>query len=545
VSVEDHHARRGSTPELAAMVGVVVATLAAYVHVASFGFVAFDDPIYVFENPHLVDGLTEASFSWAFTTFYFGNWHPLTWLSYLLDYEVYGLDPAGYHATNLALHVFNVALVYTALRLMWGSGWKSVVVAALFGLHPLHVESVAWVSERKDVLCTFFWLLTMVAYTGYVRCPRLGRYLVVLLSFSAGLMAKSMIVTLPFVLLLLDFWPLRRLDAAARGEHAQSPSRLLLEKLPLFLLSAVGSVLTYLAQSADGSVKMIGGLPLHVRVMNASITYVSYIKKAFWPVDLGVLYPYDVLALSMWKVGASIGLLGLMTGLVIREMRPRPYLAVGWLWYLGTLVPVIGLVQVGQQAMADRFTYVPMIGLYVMVTWALSDLASARSVPRFALSAMTTALLACLAVATSFQVRHWRDSEALFERSLAVNPRNLTIRYNLGIELQRQGRIDEALHQYREAVRINPSLALAHINLGLLLLQEGRVEESIGVFREALDHHPELAPIHDSLGVALARAGRFADAVKHFEIALQLDPESARTRQNLQRIRERRAAPPR
>jgi len=515
--------------------GLLAMTVAVFGSTVGHDFVNFDDTQYVTENPPVQRGLTWTGVRWAFTTFHASNWHPLTWLSHMLDVEFYGLRPAGHHLTNLLLHGGNVLLLFWVLRRMTGALWSSAGVAALFAVHPLHVESVAWVTERKDVLSTLFWLLTMWSYVRYTEQPSAQRYLTVAVVFAAGLLAKPMLVTLPFVLLLLDYWPLGRFQPgrwSVAGTHRHA-WELMKEKLPLLALSAASCVMTYRAQHAEGATQMLGPLALPVRLENAAVTYVTYIGKLLWPHNLAVFYPHPGSTLPLWQVaGAGIALSG-VTALVLLMGTRRPYLPVGWFWYLGTLVPVIGLVQVGLQAMADRYTYVPFIGLFIIIVWGASDLAAGWRHHQKVLGLMAGGALAlCIAVSWR-QVGHWRTSATLFEHALQATTDNYLAHDGLGSELARQGRLEEAERRYREALRIKPDFAEAHNNLGVLLAKQRKFEAAMAHFSEALRFGPHLVRIHSNMGLALAQQGKSADAVAQYMDAIRLAPDMADPYNNL------------
>ena len=523
-------------------VGLVLATLIAYEQLRLNDFVYYDDDRYVIDNSHVGSGLTRESVSWAFTTSFFHNWHPLTWLSHMLDVELYGLNAAGHHLTNLLLHVLNTLLLLALLTHMTGRLWRSTFVAALFALHPLHVEAVAWISERKELLSTLLGLLSMWAYVGYARTGGVGRYLLSAAFLALALMSKPMLVTLPLVFLLLDYWPLQRtrfgrLDPALPLRCAQrSSGLLLLEKLPLLTLSACSSIVT-LAVQDPGT-----WLPLQQRAANGLVSYVRYLGKTFWPSDLAVLYQHPYLPGGIpweaWQVAGAGLLLGAISiGVLLRAQRER-YLPVGWLWYLGTLVPVIGVAaQVGRQAMSDRYTYLPLIGLFILVTWGGADLlarGSLRRVPiRRMLSASVVGVLAVCMVCTWVQVRHWRDSVSLFQHALAVDPRNFSMHFNLGVVLAKEDRVDEAISHYRRALQLNPRYARAHSNLGSALRKQEKLEEAIHHYREALRIKPDLADAHSNLGVALRSQGQLDAALVHYRKALLIDPDFADAHNNL------------
>lgn len=476
------------------------AALVVFWQLADHEFVNFDDELYVTRNSHVQAGLTYQGLVWALTTTHVGNWHPLTWLSHMLDCELYGLNPGGHHFTSLLLHIANTLLLFVVLKRMTGALRRSVFVAALFALHPLHVESVAWVAERKDVLSTFFWILTMGVYVRYVERPGLNGYLLVLLSFALGLMAKPMLVTLPFVLLLLDYWPLGRFQFGQSSDDSNSQShesinfsnqrslifRLVLEKAPFFALAAVSGVVTFLVQQGGGAVCSLDVLTLDIRVANAMVSYVSYMEKMIWPHHLAVFYPHPGSSLPMWQAAGAGLLLLSVSGLVVRAARRYPYLLTGWLWYLGTLVPVIGLVQVGGHAMSDRYTYVPLIGLFIIMAWSVPDLLSRWRYRNIGLALAAGALLSAFMICTTVQVRHWQNSVALFEHTLDVTANNWLAHNNMGIALARRGKFDEAIAHYSETLRIKPNYARAYNNRGIVLAVQGKTAQAIAHFREAL-----------------------------------------------------------
>ena len=491
-------------------------------------FATIDDGDYVLNNPNVQAGLTPAGVYWAFTTFHATNWHPLTWLSLQLDHDLYGLEPAGFHFTNLVLHGANAALLFLLLRWATGRLWPSATVAALFAVHPLHVESVAWITERKDVLSTLFWLLTMAAYLWYARRPSAGRYLVVAAAYSLGLMAKQMLVTLPFVLLLLDCWPLRRLNLPAAGVAVR---RVIAEKLPLLALAVGASVLTSVAQL--GHDPLLPPTTLADRALNACLAYAGYLQKTIWPNNLAPMYtrPHGQLPLAV-AVAAGIGL-AVATLLALSQSKRRPYLVVGWLWYLGTLVPVIGLVSVGIQTMADRYTYVPNIGLYLAMVWGLAD-ALADRLPRPVLAAAAGLVLAACLLLTRYHARLWTDNVALWEHAVRVTAAdNFGARDNLGVALMTRGKAADGIEQFRAAIRIEPRYARAHYHLGLALEEQRRWSEAAAAFAEAIRLAPRLPEPYGHLGTCLMRAGWMADAIEPLRTAAQREPAVAATRYNL------------
>jgi len=499
---------------------LVAATLSVYGQVARHDFVNFDDDMYVYENPRVRAGLTWDGVAWAFTTMGESNWHPLTWLSHMLDCQLFGLKAGSHHLVNVFLHILNSVLLYLILGRMTGAPWRSAMVTALFALHPLHVESVAWVSERKDVLSTLFFLLTLWAYAQYAGRPSLPRYGLVLGCLALGLTAKPMLVTVPFVLLLLDYWPLERLGEGSRGSSA---SRLIVEKVPLFVLVAASSVVTFVAQQRGGAVSSIHAVPLGSRIENALASYVAYIGKMLWPARLAVFYPYrDTVPAIQW-VGAAVTLAGI-TVFVIWAGRRWRYLAVGWLWYLGTLVPVIGLVQVGEQSMADRYTYVPLIGLSVLAVWGVADLVGGWRRARISLAASASVVIMGCMAGTWFQVGHWQNSVTLFERAARVAKGSALTHNNLGLALQDRERLEEAIRHFEEALRIDPLYARAHSNLGVALMEQGRQEEAIRHCEQAIRIDPTLPKSHLNLGFVLEQQGKWSEAISHYREVLRLDP---------------------
>ncbi|MDO9528887.1 MAG: tetratricopeptide repeat protein [Syntrophales bacterium] len=543
---------------------LVIVTLAVYWQVGNHAFVNYDDIKYVTENRHVQAGLTLKSVKWAFTATHASNWHPLTWLSHMADCQIYGLNPRGHHLTNVLFHILNSILLFIILRRITGSLWKSAFVAALFALHPLHVESVAWVAERKDVLSTFFWMLTMGSYIWYVERPGTSRYLLVLLLFILGLMAKPMLVTLPFVLLLLDYWPLGRFQVkktdpvqlsdapppkdtkGKKRESQQHPLKnaaqtnkitgsdyqwsralpLIREKIPFFVLAATSSVVTFFVQQSGGAVRSFDVLPLTVRIFNALVSYVSYIGKMIWPLNLAVLYPYYGMPAG-WKIAGACLLLAFISFMAIRMMRQLPYFIIGWLWYLGTLVPVIGIVQVGSQAMADRYTYVPLIGIFIIIVWGVSDLAARWRYRKEVFVVTSAILLSILTGITLFQLRHWTNSITLFKHAINVTDNNAVAHNNLGFALFGHGRTAESINHYNEALKINPDYLLAHMNLGSVLAAQGRTAEAIDRYNEALKINPDNAKVHNNLGSALIEQNKTAEAIDHYTKALKINPDYA------------------
>ncbi len=508
---------------------LVGATLAVYGQVWSYDFVNYDDAVYVTANPHVQAGLTPSGLAWAFTSSTGANWIPLTWISHMLDCQLFGLRAGMHHLVGVLFHVLSVSLLFLLLRQTTGARWRSAFVAFLFALHPLHVESVAWIAERKDVLSGFFWFLALWRYAIYARRPRAGTYLAVLLAFCLGLLAKPMIVTLPFALLLFDVWPLRRLAAAGPG--SRRPASLLWEKAPFFALSAGASAVTFVAQRHGGAISPLDLVPLSVRAGNALVSYATYAAQMFWPVRLAVFYP--LAEVPVWRAAAAGLALLAVSALTLRAIRTRPYLAAGWFWYLGTLVPVIGLVQAGFQAHADRYTYIPMLGLFIMTAWGVADLAERWPRARSTLIGFSAAGCAACLVLTCFQVRYWRDSVALFQHAVDVTDDNYWAYNSLGAVLTGEGRAAESAPLLRRAVAIKPDFADAHYNLGRALTDVGLTEEAAAQFKEAVRLQPDDADARYNLGTALAALGRFGEAVDSLGAAVRLEPGNAMGHLNL------------
>jgi tetratricopeptide (TPR) repeat protein len=504
--------------------------------VNGFEFTNYDDTLHVTANPYVRQGLTAAGIGWAFRTFQAGNWYPLTWLSHMADVSLFGLRAGGHHLTSLLLHAANAVLLLLLLRRATGALWRPALVAALFALHPLHVESVAWVSARKDVLSTLFFLLALLAYLAYARRPAPRAYAAVVGLFALGLMAKPMVVTLPLVLVLLDLWPLdrwqlSRADAAWGARCRRAARAELLEKGPLLCLAAAIGAITVIAQRAGGAVKSLASYPFGVRLENALVSAATYIADLFAPVRLAVNYPHPGAGLAGWRIVAAAVLLVAVTALALRCARRAPSLPFGWVWYLLTLAPVIGLVQVGDQARADRYTYLPQIGLLVMLAWVLGE---ARSVvSRATAAAGSVAALVVLAALSRSQLEYWRDSIALFSHTVAVTTDNVVAQVNLGIALAEAGRTEEALGHYREALRLNPQESDALTNTGIVLAAQHRDPEAIALFERALRMTPGSAAAHYNLATALQRAGRDAEAVRHYRQALAITPDDADAHNNL------------
>ncbi|UCC30735.1 MAG: tetratricopeptide repeat protein [Phycisphaerales bacterium] len=524
-------------PRLSTIVSVllVAGTFAVYSQVLGHEFIRLDDRTYVTENPTVLAGLSASGVAWAFTTTHASNWHPLTWLSHMLDCQLFGPHAGWHHFTNLLLHCAAVWLLFVVLNRMTKSIWASAFAAALFGVHPLHVESVAWIAERKDVLSTFFGFLTLLAYVRYTERPVAGRYWIMAILLALGLMAKPMLVTWPFVMLLLDYWPLGRFDQVKyeQGGVMQTWWRLIREKLPLIALAAASSVMTILAQKRGGAVASSALIPLDARLSNALITYVCYLGKTVWPAGLAVYYPHSYQAAPGLHTAGAVLLLAVVTAVAIQTRQTRPYLIVGWLWYVGTLIPVIGLIQVGSQAMADRYTYVPLVGIFVLIAWGIGDSVRLTRVRRAVLGGICGACIGALMAVTWPQVGYWRDSVRLFEHTLEVTSDNAPAQVFLAQTLYSQGRHEEAIAHYTEAARLQPNDLGTVYNLGLALYLEGRMEQAIGRFAHVLRIKPDHAATHLYLGSSLAQTDRFAEAIAHSKTALRINPGLKRAHYDL------------
>jgi tetratricopeptide (TPR) repeat protein len=512
----------GARLDLLIYLVLLLATFAVYAQVRDFDFLNYDDTVYVTENLHVRQGLSAPGLEWALSSGETGNWHPLTWVSHMLDCEFFGLDSGWHHLHNVLLHALAAILLCIFLRRATSTRWRSALAACLFTLHPLHVQSVAWVSERKDVLSACFWFLTLWLYVRYAERPGTGRYLAVALGFCLGLMAKPMVVTLPFVLLLLDYWPLARLGQRRR--------KAIWEKLPLLGLACAGAAIAYLAQKHAASVNLV---PFDARLANATHSYTLYILQTFWPARLAVFYPYPRdFAFALLPLLAEGVLLAVVTTGVIVLRRRAPYLLMGWGWFVITLLPVIGLVQVGDQAHADRYMYIPMVGLLVMLIWGAAEILEKLRAKRLAIPLAAAACLAS-AVLSWVQVGYWRNSETLFRRALAVTNGNKVANNNLGSYLMDSGRLSEALPYFETAVRIDPESAISRENLGTALGKMGRLPDAIAQLQIAVRLSPDTLKPHSDLGTALAYAGRLPEAAAEFESASRIDPNDAIVQNNL------------
>ena len=510
---------------------LATATWFVFGQTRSFQFINFDDNEYVFKNAQVARGLTAEGIVWAFTHVYAANWHPLTWLSHMLDAHLYGLNPGGHHLTSVVLHGATAILLFLVVRNMTGALWRSAFVGAVFAIHPLRVESVAWVAERKDVLSGLFFVLTIGAYVRYARQPSGKRYGVVLLLFALGLMSKPMLVTLPIVLLALDYWPLNRLSPAGDAtKNPPTPRQLVLEKLPLLALAAASSLATLFAQKV--ALQPLATVSLMVRIGNALMSCVVYLYQAFWPSCLAPLYPFAIDQVLPGKVLVALAILAAIS-LTICYFRRRRYLVTGWLWYLVMLAPVIGILQVGSQAHADRYTYLPHIGLYLLLTWVAADSFQRWRLSRFVLPFLSISVLLTLAVTARTQTSYWRESETLWRRALACTSRNSGAEQNLGQAIHEKGNVEEAIVHFQNALRIDPSQASVHSALGVALLETGRAQQSLTYLERALQIDPNDADAHYNFGNTLLQLGRAREAVAQYSRALELNRDDVEAQNNL------------
>lgn len=529
-------------------------TLTAYWGVNRNNFVSYDDDVYVVNNDHVKQGLNLENLAWAFTSTSAANWHPLTWISHMLDCQLFGLNPAGHHITSLLIHVADVVLLFWVFQIMTVALWRSAFVAALFAVHPVNVESVAWVAERKNLLSTLFWLLAIWAYIRYARKPAWARYSLVIVCFAFALMSKPMAVTLPFTLVLLDYWPLARLRKSAAENTSDKkikvkksekqaaalhtyPSRsvvqLAVEKTPLLLMSIAAGIVTVYAQRTGGAVATIEKFPMLLRFQNALESYAVYLLNAVWPAGLAVFYPYPRRGLAAWHVGLAAVVIVSITALAVWRAKRSKHLAVGWFWYIGTVVPVIGLVQVGLQSRADRYAYVSFIGLFVAAVWVAGEWASARPARQQRLAVAGVGVVIALTIVTRVQTSYWQNSITLFERALSVTDNNYVAHNNLGELLAQKGKLDDAADHFATAIEIDPSYAHARHNMGMILVQQGKLDEAIAEFEKAIEIEPRFTDAHNKLGAALANEGRLYEAIASFSKAIEIDPTYASAYANL------------
>jgi tetratricopeptide (TPR) repeat protein len=572
------HVTTFERPDLLILFGLAIVTFGIYAQVIGHHFITLDDPAYITENSMVNRGVTLDGLAWAFTTFYFGYWHPLTWIAHMIDSQLFGMFAGGHLLVNALIHAADTLLVFWFLLGTTRARWSSALVAALFALHPLHVESVAWAAELKDTLSTFFGLLSLIAYVRYAEGPSVRRYAWVAITLALGLLTKPMLVTWPFVMLLLDYWPLRRFVSVvgtSRCDVRIPPQRrdavptfrwsvvrgLVVEKLPLFVLVTASAVVTTISASHNGAVRTLAREPMALRLSNALVSYANYFLRAFWPNDLAVYYPFPEAGIPAWQIiGAALFLIGI-TAFCFFQRKIRPYLIVGWLWFLGTLVPVIGLVQAGRQTMADRYFYIPSIGLFIALVFGLGDIAKSWRVAPSLRAGIALVVLLILATLTNAQIHRWRDSFTLFEHTLAVTPPNPLIEYDLGLAFAESNRYDEAAPHFEKTVQIRPNdyksllymgisrfyqgrlpeaieyaqaairsqanSARAHDLLGMALAKQNRNEAALDEMRRAVELAPKDADIRNDLGLALAQLGRIPEAIDEFHEAVRLDPDKA------------------
>ncbi len=509
--------------------GLSVVCLFIYGQTVGFDFINLDDHSYVYLNQRVLDGLSADTLNWAFTAFHSSNWHPLTWLSHALDVQVFGVKPGAHHAVNVILHLANACLAFVVFREYTGALWKSALVAFLFAVHPAHVESVAWISERKDVLSTLFWLLTMLAYVRYAKSEAIGRsmlkrsvsplFLLTLLLFALGLLSKPMLVTLPFALLLLDVWPLKR------AANAREFALLVVEKVPLIALAAASSVITFLAQRESGSVLDLGRFPVESRIMNATLSYVKYVIVMFYPTNLGVWYPFDPY-IGLIELSASVAFLLAVTALAIWQLRDRPYIAVGWLWFVGTLVPVIGLVQVGAQSMADRYTYIPYFGLLILVVWGVGELIDRFEIDVRIASVLWAVAVVALAIAAYSQASFWKNSETIYTRTIAVTKENYFLMNLLCRHYIDRTPLENAERRCTELLDNTSNYLESHNTIGLLRAELGRYDDALVSYSKALQITPDTAVVYANMSVAYAKKRDTAEAEKHLRRATELNDGS-------------------
>lgn len=528
-------------------IALIVLSILAFEPVRHNDFISYDSYAYVTENPQVRGGITRESIIWAFSTAYKANWHPLTWLSHMLDCELFGLNPTGHHLVNLLLHIANTLLLFWVFKRMSGAIWPSAFTAVIFALHPLHVESVVWVAERKDLLSGLFFMFTIAAYIRYVEHPGIRRYLLIVLTLALGLMSKPMLVTMPFVLLLLDYWPLGRLQWEHNRARQDTPNcqslkysdqrfsvwYLIIEKIPLFVLVVISSVITCISQQTAGAMLSVQKLAFSFRVANSFISYITYIRKMFYPSRLAIFYPHPVNKLLSWQPIICLVILILASAAIIYASRRRRYLAMGWLWYLGTLLPVIGLVQVGSQAMADRYTYLPLIGIFIMIAWGIAKPASKWRYRSIWLGIPTALLIVAMIICTRMQVQRWKNNLTLYRYTLDVTKDNAIMRNSYGHALFEKDRLDEAITQLSKAMQVSPKFILARASIGKIFFKQGKINEAIACFNEVLRTHKDWPDVYYYLGLAEVQQEKYNDAVTHFAKALQLEQGNIKTRLQL------------
>jgi tetratricopeptide (TPR) repeat protein len=553
-----------------------------YWNVQNFEFIILDDPAYVYSNPIVQNGLSLKGLKWTFESFDYNtaNWHPLTWLSLMIDMQLYGLNAGGYHWTNLFFHIANTVLLFIVFHYMTKTVRQSALVALLFAVHPLHVESVAWVSSRKDVLSTMFWLFAIWSYLRYTKHPSWKYYCLTLLFFACGLMAKPMVVTLPFVLILLDYWPLNRLKQKESDNNLIMPGvissnktvpYLFLEKTPFFILSVISSVITYIAQQSGEAVQSLTNLPLTFRIANSFVAYLTYITKTVWPHNLAVFYPLPE-AWPLWHILLAVIFVISITVIVILFSKSKPYIFTGWFWFTGTLIPVIGLVQVGSQSMADRYTYIPLVGLFIIIIWGVTDVINNKKLLTIYLHLIITPVITTLMLMSWLQIQYWENSMTVFKRAISITRNNYIAHDGMGVVLRMAGDLDRAEHHFKEALHIRPKYSQAHANIGLLYFQRNEIElskkhfikaihfsprfkearlnlghlylfqkkykEAIFEYNQILKYHADDAEAHNYLGVALICENNIDGAIREFNEALRIQPNYTKAQINLTNARE-------
>jgi tetratricopeptide (TPR) repeat protein len=514
---------------------LAVAALICFWQVRNFDFTNYDDNLYVTENQHVLSGLTANNIVWAFTTGHTGYWHPLTWLSLMLDCRLFGPRPGGMHLINLLFHIANTLLLFAFLKKITAAVWPSAFVAALFALHPMHVESVAWIAERKDVLSTLFLLLALIAYLNFVRSKNIFSYILALISFGLGILAKPMVVTLPFILLLLDYWPLNRFEPQTAKKSDRNPIpapnkllvlyRLIIEKIPFFMVSVLAGIVTFTAQSGAGIAPDINALPLSSRIANALLSYTRYLDKMFWPKNLAVFYPFDIGRFTYPQITLCAALLFVISILAVGFGRKQKYLLFGWLWFIITLAPVIGIVQSGTQAYADRYTYVSYIGLFVMLAWGLPELLAKWSKRKIVLGVSMPVVLAILGICTWLQTGYWKNSSTLFSHAIEATQDNHLAHFNLADALLKQGKPASALEHYKKALKIMPGYSDAALAIGNIFADRGDLNQAAEYFEKATQLTPDSLAANCNLAITLQRQGRLNEAVIHFTKAIRLAPD--------------------
>ncbi|MBF0345393.1 MAG: tetratricopeptide repeat protein [Nitrospirae bacterium] len=547
-AVEGTDARRLLFGAVLITVCLILMTFVVFLPVRYFGFVNYDDDDYIVNNSRLLAGLTAQNVSWAFTAKQTGNWHPLTWMSYMLDIDMYGVNPGAMHMTNVYLHVVNTILVFILFAIMTDAMWRSGFIAALFALHPMHVESVAWISQRKDVLSALFWILTMIAYVYYTRGPSYKRYFLTLLCFVLGLLSKPILVTLPLVLLLMDYWPLGRFNrllcykgtwAEGRDNTLHGVRSVFVEKIPFFILSALSSVITFYVQNEWGNVATTDLVSFKIRFGNAAIAYALYVMKMLVPMNMSCIYPLTD-QLSVWQVVFAVFFISLACAFAVRERMRHPAIFVGCLWFLITLIPVIGIVQVGLQSMADRYTYIPYIGLFIVVVMGVPDKFLVRKALSVSLLALALVVLLLCAFIARRQVGVWYDNFTLFRHAAQVTSNNYIAHYNLATALTLIGSDNEAVYHYRKAVEFKRDYVNAYINLGIIALKYNNNAEALNSFKKALEFDPNLPLAYNGLGLVLKNEGKVQEAISYFQKAIELAPDFTGAYDNLKSLTQSR-----